>query len=572
MSLLLHVILLTQVQSWRTQNEQVEKFRARLRQVPRFEPKRLLSTKPTNIPAQRMQYRRQEAHAAERPELAAELPQTPLLTPPELAQVLRRFTVAAKADTFSPKASQRQAERAMSASSALRDSLRGESLDLLRVEDLAAAGNRPAVILIDPTSQRDVTGFVTLRRVRTHGAGGGRGGLDVLARHMRDHTRLLVQVDPNPTDLFLSPALLNDPIHFFIAGGGLNLIGDEPRWQLSEREKEMLRGYIQGGGLLFIEGGNLFLRDAVRILQEIVGAAGGMRPLPPTHPVYHAFYQFDSGFPSEVKSTYSMLESRPTSWIYPIRGPDEVITGAPNINPDLDDTSAPQQPPVGLWGVEYEGRLAAILSDLNMHQAWLGAWAADEASTLDLQSGPKLAAGVNLLVYALTRDGGKAVRRALPAWMTKRPVTKPTAAIDDTTRADVEIGFDESLYDDLAGAVGVVVAPLGSSFGPGSVRISVGGHQVELFRDDVQGVLLNNLPAGDHWVEVTWQGKTEAVLVHIDGGQVATVTVSVQRLAMIKRIVVQVQSDVVGYADWLRTFDDLMIEEIFLEGEQIFAE
>jgi len=53
---------------------------------------------------------------------------------------------------------------------------------------------------------------------------------------------------------------------------------------------------------------------------------------------------------------------------------------------------------------------------------------------------------------------------------------------------------------------------------------------------------------------------------------VATVTVSVQRLAMIRRILVQAQSDVVGYADWLRTFDDLVIEEIFLEGEELFAE
>ena len=566
------MILLTQVQSWRTQNEQVEKFRARLRQVPRFEPKRLLSTKSSNLPPQRMQYRRQEARPEERPELAAELPQIPLLTPPELAQTLRRFAVVAKADSFLPEASQRQAGRAMSSSSALRDSLSGESLDLLRVEDLAAAGNRPAVILIDPTSQRDITGFVTMRRVRTLGAGGGRRGLDVLARHMRDHTRLLVQVDPQTTDYFLHPILLEDPIHFFIEGGGLNPIGAWPLWQLGEGEKQMLRRYVETGGLLFIEGSNLFLQNAVRLMQEVVGAAGGMRPLPPTHPIYHAFYDFNSGFPSEVKGIYTMLESRPTTWDYPIRSSDDVFASTPNVNPNLDGAGEQQQAPTGLWGVEYEGRLVAILSDLNMHQAWNAAWASDETSALDLQSGPKLAAGVNLLVYALTRAGGNAVRRALPAWMTKRPVIRPTAAIDDTTQADVDIGFDESLYDELAGAVGVVAAPLGSSFGPGSVRISVGGHQVELFRDEIQGVVLNNLPPGDHWLDVTWQGKTEAALVHIEGGQVATVTVSVQRLAMIRRILVQAQSDVVGYADWLRTFDDLVIEEIFLEGEELFAE
>ncbi len=519
-----------------------------------------------------MEQRRQSARPQERPELAADLPETPLLTPPELAQRLRPFVVAAKADTFSPEASQRQADRAMSSSLALRDSLRGESLDLLRVEDLAAAGNRPAVILIDPTNRRDVTGFVTLKRVRTRGAGGGTRGLNALARHMRDHTQLLVQVDPHSHDYFLNPELLADPIHFLIEGGGLNPIGEWPLLQVGEREKDMLRRYVQEGGLLFFEGSNRYLQNAVQLMQELIGASGGMRPLPVTHPLYHAFFDYDSGFPSEVKGMYTMLESRPTSWNYPIRGTEDAITAAPNINADLDEASQPRDIPLGLWGVEYEGRLVAILSDIRLHDAWIGAMSLDENTAMDLQAGPKLAAGVNLIVYALTREGGTAVRRALPAWVTKRPNQRPTAAIDDTTRMYDDIGFDDSLYDNLTGTVGVVCAPLGSTFSPGSIRISVGGHQVELFRNDIHGVLLNNLPAGEHWVEVTWQDKTETALVQIEGGQVATVTVSVQRLAMIKRIIVQAQTDVVGYDDWLNTFDDLVIDEIFLEAEMGFDE
>ncbi|MBT3345959.1 MAG: DUF4159 domain-containing protein [Gemmatimonadetes bacterium] len=574
-SLLAHMVLITQVQTWRTQQEQTERFRARLSQVPRFEPKRLVSTQPSTLAPRQMEYRRQEARMQERPELAANLPQLPLLTPPELALALRPFAVAAKADTFSVETSETQADRAMSSSRASWDSLRGESLDLLRVEDLAAAGNRPAVVLIDPQNRRDVTGFVTLRRVRARGAGGGRLGLDVLARHMRDHTQLLVQVHEQTVDFFLSENLLADPIHFLIQGGGLPVIGGWPPLQIGPGEKEILRRYILGGGLLFVEGSNAFLQEGIRLMQELIGADGGMRPMSPSHPLYHAYYDFDSGFPSEVKGVYTMIDSQPLRWAYPVRGDDEAVAGAANINPALEAATDTQTraTPLGLWEVQHEGRTVAIFSDIGLHAAWVAAMSLDEDRVLDQQSGPKLAAGINLIVYAITRDGGNAVRRALPAWMSKRPMVRPDAGIDDTSStADVDAGFDESLYDDLAGAVAVVCAPIGANFGPGSVIIRIDGHQVELFRDDLNGVMLNNLPPGEHWVEATWQGNTESTLVQVEGGQVTTVTLSVQRLAMLKRILLETQPDIVGQHDWLHTFDDLLIEEIFLEGEAIFEE
>lgn len=573
LSLLAHVVLITQVQLWRTEQEQTERFRARLRQVPRFEPKRLVSTKPSSLTPQQMEYRPQAARLQDRPDLVADLPQLPILTPPELARALRPFAVAAKADTFAPELSQRQADRALASSRAAWDSLRGESLDLLRIEDLAAAGNRPAVVLIDPDSRRDVTGFVTLRRVRARGAGGGRTGLDALARHMRDHTQLLVQVELQTYDFFLDEQLLADPIHFLIQGGGMPPIGDWPLLQIGEAEKKILRRYLDGGGMLFIEGNNAFLQEGVRLLQELIGASGGMRPMPTSHPLYHAYFDYNSGFPSEVKGIYTMLESRPTTWSYPVRGPDDVTTAAPNVNPDLDETAAPSQTPFGLWEVVYKDRTVAILSDIRLHEAWVGAMAADEVTALDLQSGPKLAAGINLIVYAITRDEGNAVRRALPAWVKRRPLIRPQATIDDTSRVgDPEAGFDESLYDDLAGAVAVVCAPIGATFGEGSVKIRIDGHMVELFRKDLNGVMLNNLTPGEHWVEATWQGQTESALVQVEGGQVSTLTLSVQRLAMLRRIQLSAQEDVVSQSDWLHTFDDLLIEEVFLEGEEIFEE
>ena len=95
---------------------------------------------------------------------------------------------------------------------------------------------------------------------------------------------------------------------------------------------------------------------------------------------------------------------------------------------------------------------------------------------------------------------------------------------------------------------------------------------MELFRDDLQGVILNQLPPGEHWVEIAWRGKSETALATVKGSQISTVTLSVQRLAMLHRILVEVQPDVVGYDDWLHTFDDLEVQEIFLEGVELFEE
>jgi hypothetical protein len=41
---------------------------------------------------------------------------------------------------------------------------------------------------------------------------------------------------------------------------------------------------------------------------------------------------------------------------------------------------------------------------------------------------------------------------------------------------------------------------------------------------------------------------------------------------MLRRIQLSAQQDIVSHSDWLHTFDDLLIEEVFLEGEAIFEE
>ena len=87
----------------------------------------------------------------------------------------------------------------------------------------------------------------------------------------------------------------------------------------------------------------------------------------------------------------------------------QVLTGAPY--------------PEGLWGVEVGGDLVAVLSDLQL----LSTWEVD-ASLRPGEEGPikspYLQAGINIVLYALTREGGLTAKRERPLWAAATGVTR----------------------------------------------------------------------------------------------------------------------------------------------------
>ena len=575
LSLLLHLAALLTIEDWRRGEREAEAFRTRLRQVLRFDPERFTAARPEAVrPRAEMEHR--PAGALPRARLEEpELPRQPSPSP-EAPVALRPLEIAARPDTF-----QGQPEpdlvRALAAAQARGDSIRRQSLDLMRVWDLAQGHDR-AVVRIDPDNRQDLTGFVNLTRFFTGGAGSGRSSLEALARYMRDRTSMLVRVRAEPVHRFTTRELLRDPIHFLIEGGGLPLVGDWPPLQVSAREKELLAEYLRGGGLLYIEGGDFFLGEAVRLLRELLPEAPGIRPISAEHPIYHSFYSFPAGFPSEDKQRWDYLKDLKPSWDYPSPDLQPTQVTAANVNPEL--VEPPDLRRNGLWGVSLGDTLVAIVSDLPLHAGWAEMTreeVVEPGQEEELQpswAGPALAAGVNLIVHAVTRTGTIASRRDQPAWFRNRPRVAADGVMPVGDPADLAAAasVDPALYDALDGSVAVLRSPLGESFGRGGLTVRIDGrYRIDLLRPGLQGVLVHNLPAGPHWVEIEYRGASEGVDLRLRGGRVATVTFGVSRLAMLSSVRLHVQSDQVDPEAWRLSFSDLLLEEVFLQEDGVPA-
>lgn len=575
LSLLLHLAALLTIEDWRRGEREAEAFRTRLRQVLRFDPERFTAARPEAVrPRAEMEHR--PAGALPRARLEEpELPRQPAPAP-EAPVARRPLEIAARPDTFRSE-SDPESARSLTAILARGDSIRRQSLDLMRVWDLAQ-GHERAVVRSDPDNRQDLTGFVNLTRFFTGGAGSGRSSLEALARYMRDRTSMLVRVRAEPVHRFTTRELLRDPIHFLIEGGGLPLVGDWPPLQVSAREKELLAEYLRGGGLLYIEGGDFFLGEAVRLLRELLPEAPGIRPISAEHPIYHSFYSFPAGFPSEDKQRWDYLKDLKPSWDYPSPDLQPTQVTAANVNPEL--VEPPDLTRNGLWGVSLGDTLVAIVSDLPLHAGWAEMTreeVVEPGQEEELQpswAGPALAAGVNLIVHAVTRTGTIASRRDQPAWFRNRPRVAADGVMPVGDPADLAAAaaVDPALYDALDGSVAVLRSPLGESFGRGGLTVRIDGrYRIDLLRPGLQGVLVHNLPAGPHWVEIEYRGASEGVDLRLRGGRVATVTFGVSRLAMLSSVRLHVQSDQVHPEAWRLSFSDLLLEEVFLQEDGVPA-
>ena len=111
-----------------------------------------------------------------------------------------------------------------------------------------------------------------------------------------------------------------------------------------------------------------------------------------THPIYHSFYNFDSGFLGECKTRECRTQTQgpdtvERNWYYPY--------------------------PVGrlnkaLWGVEVDGELAVVLSDLGLFSNWQPdvVITTDEDDEEEVEmpiKTPQLHAGTNIIAYAVSR-------------------------------------------------------------------------------------------------------------------------------------------------------------------------
>ncbi len=553
---------------WREEAEE-EAFRARLAYYrTQFKPKRL----PTAISARdlpqvtsKMEYLDSERVPPKVEESGVELvePRLPGIEEPEISTGLEEFIVGTKSDT--PALA--RVEMVPPTQMGLADSVGYVEMDLVDWEDLAWANREHAMVMPDPDSRRDITGYINFTRLRLHGAGSDTAGsLDALARFIRDHTGILAQVQDKTYQYFLSEQLLKDPIHFFIQGGGLPIHGDHQLTRFSEKEYALLKRYLREGGFLFIEGNNRFLREMIDHLKVVIGSEGGVSELPLTHPIYQSYYSFESGFPGENKERVTELEQR--SWYYPNYNPREVFErqqeALASINPAQSEQQVGAPDYLGLYGVELNGDLVGVISDLQLSSRWAGIF--DDEEDDPVGALPVLMPATNIAIYALTRPNGMTVKRELPSWVLKRPGLDPRAGPQRQMEADL---VDPDLFADLDAYIALVQSPLGSKIGKGGLDLRLDGrYSLSLFKRGLHGLLLHNLPAGKHWVELSYGGKSKQLEVDLRGGEVLTLTFTLNRLAFFSQLHLNQMEDLVGVEKWRERFTDLQIEEIYLDEER----
>ena len=279
-----------------------------------------------------------------------------------------------------------------------------------------------------------------------------------------------------------------------------------------------------------------WLREMIVHVHDALYPDGRYFEIPPSHPIYHSFYDFDVGFPGEDKM--EMLDVPAPAWYF----------------------GKGQKDRRGLWGVELDGDLVAVFSDLGLSLSMgMGDETQGDSSVFGLM------ATTNIVIYALTRPAGLTTVRAQPAWKTFRPQTQLEALSPEESLEEVT---DIDLFDVLGASLALVHAPLGSQMAEGGLRLRVDGrYSVELFKNRLNGLLLHNLPAGPHWIELEYGGESRQVDLELEGGRVLTATFSLDRIVFYRQLRLQLQEEQIQVEDWLGRFSDLQLEEMYYEED-----
>ena len=131
-------------------------------------------------------------------------------------------------------------------------------------------------------------GEVQIARVQYGGGGDWYSGdpLPSLVAYAREHT--LLDIDPEPITVELSSDRLFTVPFLYLNGHG-NLV-------FTEAEAGRLRRYLEGGGFLYVND-DYGLDEAVRRELAKVFPEQPLQPIPDSHPVYHAHFDFPDGLP-----------------------------------------------------------------------------------------------------------------------------------------------------------------------------------------------------------------------------------------------------------------------------------
>jgi hypothetical protein len=554
LSLALHLLALFVADRLMTQ-QQDEIFRARFTMPTRFSPRRAQADRPT-LPQTQMQYRATPIGT----QIADPgLTQSALTRPLDIGDVPLQL----QSEVGTPKAGGPllATEQMPSATQGMpSDTLASQSLELLRIQDMIRADDKRAVVIPDPDSVRGTKGFIKFTPLDLDGAWSlikpgdetqiaGRPVLGDLARYMRDYTGIHAQIRSTAVRNFLSNELLRDPIHFFFPGQQ-RVPFSEPRIRLAPKEIDLLADYLRGGGFLFADAGGeaddrRFLRGLVDLLRQALGSEGRLYELPSRHPAYHAFYDYDNGFPGECKDPVDEL-ALSSPWFFPDRLPGEFC-------------------PRGLWGIAIEDRLVGVISDLNLNRSWPDTQDSVSEEASDVQDGvsvepplqgaslPSLRAATNIVVHALLRPEGVATKHDLPAWQQLPP---------EQPRSQQTLTEPRRAATQERAQLALIRSPVGSNLGdqPLRVRLST-GTQIEVAAADAKGLILRSLPSGEHELQVDYGGYSKRITVELVAGLVTIISFRRRGLGPLGRLTLGQMEQRLTTTNWEERFSDFYLYE-----------
>ena len=230
-------------------------------------------------------------------------------------------------------------------------------------------GQYKGMVIQDPTDKTNVTGFIYLAVAWGNNLQpNAPRAVPNLVAAVNRHTRIEAQVQ---THLFLdSRDLIKMPFVF--------ISSSEP-FELTRKEAESLGKYMRSGGFVVADNGDPKTEygpaeaSLRKMFREALGTDARTVRLPDDHPIYHAFFDFDSGPPVGAE-----VNVPPGAWAVA----------------DLSDAAQTKMVPY-LEGIILRDRLVAVYSDKGYSIKW-----AEE-----YENEPQLKMGVNLVVFALTQQG-----------------------------------------------------------------------------------------------------------------------------------------------------------------------
>ena len=230
-------------------------------------------------------------------------------------------------------------------------------------------GQYKGMVIQDPTDKTNVTGFIYLAVAWGNNLQpNAPRAIPNLTAAVNRYTRIEAQVQPH---LFLdSRELMKMPFVF--------ISSSEP-FELTKKEAESLGQYMRSGGFVVADNGDPKTEygpaeaSLRKMFREALGTDARMVRLPDDHPIYHAFFDFDSGPPVGVE-----VNMPPGAWAVA----------------DLSDAAQTKMVPY-LEGIYLGDRLVAVYSDKGYSIKW----------AQEYENEPQLKMGVNLVVFALTQQG-----------------------------------------------------------------------------------------------------------------------------------------------------------------------